>query len=257
MFQNPTPRLNPDQAVAIASWISEDVLVHGTAMRARLSERVLPSVEKPSSPPHPTLRPFSEATDKSFSLASSPSDALSPEYRSMEEVSVYSEGTTSEDSLWSTINSLPKPDPKQKCSPADIWPFEWHASKESNRVTEGPRERQQRMASPSSHPNKPLPRNQHVQRESVYRDAWHARIDRMLSLPFEAYPWQRNESILAILPRSQDLEECIQLYFSHFHDASLSWSTLEMLVLTRDSLGLSSTAQRSWCLMHRQSSLCL
>ncbi|KAK5224298.1 hypothetical protein LTR47_009909 [Exophiala xenobiotica] len=232
------PQLDVDKVVAIDSWILGGVMdleaETETCMNTKVSEGVIPSVEGEETCHSLSEEPVFGALarsigDDSFHLGSLPRGALNIDYYSIKEAdSGSSDATGSED----------KHNPMQKCTSVDMWPFEWHASKEGNRLTGAAQEvdgLQTEHHNFSSAGSPGLPdeaqlvhqhqhQSQHSRHASVSEDSsWSADIQQMLSLPFEGYPWQENESVLAMLPRAQDLEEYIQLYFLHFHEARLRW----------------------------------
>lgn len=101
------------------------------------------------------------------------------------------------------INDLPKPTPRDHCSPDDVWPMEWHAASGQPLTlpilaTVG----EELDANPGSFYN-----------IKNITDTERARMVNSIRLPLERPPWQTVS--LANFPSKEKLDHCIDLFFRH------------------------------------------
>ncbi|KEF51214.1 uncharacterized protein A1O9_12717 [Exophiala aquamarina CBS 119918] len=130
------------------------------------------------------------------------------------------------------IPDLPLPTPRDRCSPDDAWPMEWHASTE------------QRLVLPSLGQSSD---GQLIEFGSFYSlspitETTRATMSGSIRIPLQRIPWQAVS--LANFPSKEKLDHCIDLYFRHFdyifpilHRATFDPAEFPLLTLSAACIG--------------------
>lgn len=134
------------------------------------------------------------------------------------------------------LDDLPQPTPRDRCSPDDVWPMEWHAA--SN----------QRLTLPVL--GLPL-EDSDMSLGSFYQlpnidDRSRTRLLNSIRLPLERVPWQTVS--LTNFPSNEKLDHCLDMFFRHFDRVSLNLAGLHLTTALLRSL---TSSLQTFTVIHR------
>ncbi|KAI1614124.1 hypothetical protein EDD36DRAFT_417971 [Exophiala viscosa] len=120
------------------------------------------------------------------------------------------------------LEEVADPVPVERDVDSNPWPFEWHATKDDQKIvlpelrsTDSQRARNSTQLTGSDTTQRDL---QFFGAKDTLDVAKRADIIQLLSLPLTRIPWQEDVSILGNLPSPDILHHLIDLYFLHFHE---------------------------------------
>ncbi len=139
-------------------------------------------------------------------------------------VQLSSPSTRSQSSETLPLQEIADSVPIEKGSESNPWPFEWHASKDDQKITlpelcttESPWRRNDLGAATS---RTVQGASQLSGASDVLDERKRSSIVQLLSLPSSRIPWQDDVSMLRTLPGSDILHHLVDLYFLHFHEVT-------------------------------------